>query len=97
MREIKNNSGGRAKDFKSLPSPKNNPVKRPAVFLDRDGTLNEEMGYINHLSRFRLLPEAAPAIRRLHEAACTRRTPAVPAGSPSQACSSRPPRSWVWI
>lgn len=39
-----------------------------AVFLDRDGTINEEMGYINHLSRFRLLPEAAPAIRRLNEA-----------------------------
>jgi D-glycero-D-manno-heptose 1,7-bisphosphate phosphatase len=45
------------------PSP-----KRPAVFLDRDGTINEEMGYINHLSRFRLLPEAGPAIRRLNEA-----------------------------
>lgn len=41
---------------------------QPAVFLDRDGTINEEMGYINHLSRFRLLPEAAPAIRRLQEA-----------------------------
>jgi D-glycero-D-manno-heptose 1,7-bisphosphate phosphatase len=26
------------------------------------------MGYINHLSRFRLLEEAAPAIRRLNEA-----------------------------
>jgi D-glycero-D-manno-heptose 1,7-bisphosphate phosphatase len=47
-------------------SPEN--IKRPAVFLDRDGTINEEMGYINHLSRFRLLPEAAPAIRRLNEA-----------------------------
>lgn len=43
-------------------------MTRPAVFLDRDGTINEEMGYINHLSRFRLLPEAAPAIRRLNEA-----------------------------
>ncbi len=43
-------------------------MKRPAVFLDRDGTINEEMGYINHLSRFRLLPEAALAIRRLNEA-----------------------------
>jgi D-glycero-D-manno-heptose 1,7-bisphosphate phosphatase len=54
------------------PSPKNSPSanqgKRRAVFLDRDGTINEEMGYINHLSRFRLLPEAAPAIRRLNEA-----------------------------
>jgi len=36
--------------------------------LDRDGTINEEMGYINHLSRFRLLPEAAPAIARLNKA-----------------------------
>jgi D-glycero-D-manno-heptose 1,7-bisphosphate phosphatase len=38
------------------------------VFLDRDGTITEEMGYINHLSRIRLLPEAAPAIRRLNHA-----------------------------
>ncbi|MFZ5448706.1 MAG: D-glycero-beta-D-manno-heptose 1,7-bisphosphate 7-phosphatase [Thermodesulfobacteriota bacterium] len=40
----------------------------PAVFLDRDGTINEEMGYINHLSRFQLLPQTAQAIRRLNEA-----------------------------
>ncbi len=46
----------------------NQTSKRPAVFLDRDGTINEEMGYINHLSRFRLLPEAAPAIRLLNDA-----------------------------
>jgi len=54
------------------PSPNNprstNPGQQPAVFLDRDGTINEEMGYINHLSRFRLLPDAGPAIRRLNEA-----------------------------
>lgn len=41
---------------------------RRAVFLDRDGTLNEEMGYINHLSRLRLLPGAAQAVRLLNEA-----------------------------
>ena len=40
---------------------------RPAVFLDRDGTINEQMGYINHLSRFRLLPRAGEAIRLLNE------------------------------
>ena len=38
-----------------------------AVFLDRDGTINEEMGYINHLDRFVLLPGAAAAIRRINE------------------------------
>jgi D-glycero-D-manno-heptose 1,7-bisphosphate phosphatase len=43
-------------------------MSQPAVFLDRDGTINEEMGYINHLSRFKLLPQAVPAIRRLNEA-----------------------------
>jgi D-glycero-D-manno-heptose 1,7-bisphosphate phosphatase len=43
-------------------------MSQPAVFLDRDGTLNEEMGYINHPSRFVLLPQAIPAIRRLNDA-----------------------------
>jgi D-glycero-D-manno-heptose 1,7-bisphosphate phosphatase len=37
-----------------------------AVFLDRDGTINEEMGYINHLDRFVLLPGAAAAIRSIN-------------------------------
>ncbi|MER3427533.1 MAG: D,D-heptose 1,7-bisphosphate phosphatase [Pyrinomonas sp.] len=41
---------------------------RCAVFIDRDGTLSEEVGYINHPSRFRLFPFAAKAIRRLNEA-----------------------------
>ena len=41
---------------------------RPAVFLDRDGTINEQMGYINHISRFQMLPGVAAAIRRLNEA-----------------------------
>ncbi len=40
---------------------------RPAVFLDRDGTINEQMGYINHIDRFHLLPRAAQAIRLLNE------------------------------
>ncbi len=38
-----------------------------AVFLDRDGTINEEMGYINHLDRFILLPGSAEAIRRINQ------------------------------
>ncbi len=39
-----------------------------AVFLDRDGTINEEMGYINHPDRFRLLPGSAEAIALLNQA-----------------------------
>jgi D-glycero-D-manno-heptose 1,7-bisphosphate phosphatase len=40
---------------------------RPAVFLDRDGTICEEVGYLNHISRLLIFPWAAPAIRRLNE------------------------------
>jgi D-glycero-D-manno-heptose 1,7-bisphosphate phosphatase len=43
-------------------------MKEIGVFLDRDGTVNEEMGYINHLSRFLLLPRTAAAIKRLNDA-----------------------------
>ena len=43
-------------------------MSQPAVFLDRDGTINEEMGYINHPSRFVLLPQSLPAILRLNAA-----------------------------
>ena len=41
-------------------------MHRPAVFLDRDGTVNEQMGYINHISRFHLLPGVAEAIGLLN-------------------------------
>lgn len=44
-----------------------NSTRRPAVFLDRDGTINEQMGYINDLSRFHLLPDAAKAIKLLND------------------------------
>ncbi len=38
-----------------------------AVFIDRDGTLSEEVGYINHASRFRLFPYSASAIKLLND------------------------------
>ena len=41
-------------------------MRRPAVFIDRDGTINEQMGYVNHISRFVLLPGAAEGIRLLN-------------------------------
>lgn len=40
---------------------------KAGVFLDRDGTINEQMGYINHITRFVMLPDAAAAIKRLNE------------------------------
>ena len=48
------------------PQPRPAGPARPAVFLDRDGTINEQMGYINHISRFHLLPGVGAAIRALN-------------------------------
>ena len=41
---------------------------RRAVFLDRDGTINVEVGYISDPAQVRLLPGAARAIAELREA-----------------------------
>lgn len=41
---------------------------KPAVFLDRDGVLNQEIGYIKKLEDLILIPGAAQAVRRLNEA-----------------------------
>lgn len=41
---------------------------RPCAFLDRDGTVTREAGYINHPERLELEPGAGAAIRRLNEA-----------------------------
>jgi D-glycero-D-manno-heptose 1,7-bisphosphate phosphatase len=42
-------------------------MKRRAVFIDRDGTISEEVGYVNHPSRYRVFPFAAEAIKLLNE------------------------------
>ncbi len=38
-----------------------------AVFLDRDGTINEEVGYLRNLADLRLIPGAGAAIKRLND------------------------------
>ncbi|MFZ0062537.1 MAG: HAD family hydrolase [Pyrinomonadaceae bacterium] len=42
-------------------------MRRPAVFIDRDGTISEEVGYINHPSRFRVFPYTAEAIKLVND------------------------------
>jgi len=39
-----------------------------AVFLDRDGTINEEVGYLKSLDMLKVIPGAGAAIRRLNAA-----------------------------
>jgi D-glycero-D-manno-heptose 1,7-bisphosphate phosphatase len=43
--------------------------RRPAVFLDRDGTLIEDRHYLRDPDQVRLLPGASAAVRRLNVAA----------------------------
>lgn len=38
-----------------------------AVFLDRDGTISEEVGYLDSIERLRLIPGSALAIKLLNE------------------------------
>jgi D-glycero-D-manno-heptose 1,7-bisphosphate phosphatase len=43
-------------------------MSKPAIFLDRDGTLSHEVGYVNHASRFRLYPWAVDTVRAINQA-----------------------------
>ena len=40
---------------------------KPAIFLDRDGTLNESLGYVNHRDRFRPYPFAVDTVRLIRD------------------------------
>lgn len=39
---------------------------RRAIFMDRDGTVSDEVGYLNHVSRLRVFPWSAEAIRAIN-------------------------------
>ncbi|WP_068817355.1 D-glycero-alpha-D-manno-heptose-1,7-bisphosphate 7-phosphatase [Phormidesmis priestleyi] len=43
-------------------------MARPAVYLDRDGVLNQEAGYIHHVEDLHLIPGVAQAVRHLNDA-----------------------------
>ena len=44
-------------------------VRRPAVFLDRDGVINEEIEYLHEADKFEFLPGALKGIKKLYDKA----------------------------
>jgi len=42
--------------------------KNRAVFLDRDGTINEDVGYPNHFSQINIFPYSFEAVRKINKA-----------------------------
>lgn len=42
--------------------------KKKAIFLDRDGTLNRDVGYVTHLDDYELLPRAGDAVKKINDA-----------------------------
>jgi D-glycero-D-manno-heptose 1,7-bisphosphate phosphatase len=67
--------GGRSQDraqgSPERPPKRDGPTRQPgcsAVFLDRDGVINDQTAFVNTPDDFQLIPGSAPAIRRLNEA-----------------------------
>jgi len=57
-----------SKDFANgIVSGKNLRNKQKAVFLDRDGTINQYVGFLRNQEEFQLLPEVEEAVKKLNE------------------------------
>jgi D-glycero-D-manno-heptose 1,7-bisphosphate phosphatase len=55
-----------SKSAQHLPAPSSEP--RPCVFLDRDGVINKDIGYLHQPEQFELLPGALEGLKKLSEA-----------------------------
>jgi len=43
------------------------PKMQPAIFLDRDGTINREIGYLSEPEKFELLPNALDGMKKMQD------------------------------
>ena len=53
--------------LKGIPACRNLKKKQKAIFLDRDGTINEEVGLISHPGQLVLTPHAIEAIKLINQ------------------------------
>ncbi len=51
-----------------MPQPASPPPLRPALFLDRDGVLNEDRGYVSRWEDFRWIPGARETVAAFNAA-----------------------------
>lgn len=56
------------RNYSLVPKTMTDPAKRPAVFIDRDGTLIEEVNFLSRVEDLRLFDFTAEAISRLKDA-----------------------------
>ena len=52
--------------WKKKPHPATIPIRNRAIFLDRDGTITKEIGYVADIEKFELMEHSAEAIRLLN-------------------------------
>src|SRR6186997_2997868 len=45
-------------------------IKRPAVFFDRDGVLNEDTGYVFEITKLKWINGAREAVKAVNDAGC---------------------------
>ena len=50
-----------------MPAKRNLSVKQKAVFLDRDGTMNRYVGFLNNIEDFSLIEDAAEAVKLINQ------------------------------
>ena len=50
-----------------MQTDQNPAAKKPAVFLDRDGVLTEERGYVGSIEELHIFPYARECVRQIHE------------------------------
>ncbi len=50
-----------------LISSKNKKNKQKAIFIDRDGVINEEVGNLSDIEKFKILPDVAEAIKLINK------------------------------